>query len=207
MLVIDFFRSLANYVRLNTIYAGIGQIETATYIHSCVTLGSRVNIRLERNVYIGKYCKLSAGIKPASLKIGQRTVIHEFCILKSAEGFIHIGHDCSLNPFSIVLGGGGVKIGNYCRIAPHTVIVAGQHDFRRIDIPIAEQGMVYKGIEIEDDVWIGANCVILDGVTIGKGTIVGAGSVVTKNVEPYSIMGGVPARVISKRVDAIQKVQ
>lgn len=91
-------------------------------------------------------------------------------------------------------------IGNYVRIAAHTVIVATQHIFERIDIPICHQGVEGKGITIEDDVWIGANCTVLGGVTIGKGTIVAAGAVVTKDVEPYSIVAGVPAKVIGSRI-------
>ena len=91
-------------------------------------------------------------------------------------------------------------IGNYVRIAAHTVIVATQHIFERTDVPICHQGIEGKAIKIEDDVWIGTNCTILGGVSIGKGAIVAAGAVVTKGVEAYSIVGGVPAKVIGSRL-------
>ncbi len=100
-----------------------------------------------------------------------------------------------------VYGQGGVKIGNYVRITAHTIIVAPQHIFKRRDIPICEQGIESKGIIIEDDVWIGAHCTILDGVKIGKGAIIAAGAVVTKDVAPYSTVGGVPAKLIKVRPD------
>jgi acetyltransferase-like isoleucine patch superfamily enzyme len=78
------------------------------------------------------------------------------------------------------------------------MIAAGNHNFSRIDVPIMDQGNTAKGIRIEDDVWIGANSVILDGVTIRHGAIVAAGTVVTNDVETFSVVAGVPAQ--KKRV-------
>ena len=74
------------------------------------------------------------------------------------------------------------------------------HNFERADIPIRNQGHICKNIMIEDVVWLGANVVVLGGVTIGKGCVIGAGSVVTKNIEAYSIAVGVPAKVIKNRL-------
>jgi len=71
--------------------------------------------------------------------------------------------------------------------------------FGRIDTPIREQGSTMKGIAISDDVWIGAGCRILDGVEIGKGSIIGAGTVLTKSVPEYSIVVGIPGKVIKRR--------
>ena len=80
-------------------------------------------------------------------------------------------------------------------------MVASQHVFSSTRDYIAKQGFTSRGIVVEDDVWIGAGVRILDGVTIGTGAIVGAGAVVTKNVEPFTIVGGVPAGVIRTRRD------
>jgi acetyltransferase-like isoleucine patch superfamily enzyme len=85
------------------------------------------------------------------------------------------------------------------RIATHCVIVPANHRFDSLDVPIARQPVVAKGISVEDDVWIGANSVILDGVTIGTGSVIGAGSVVTRDIQPFSVCVGNPARVIGIR--------
>ena len=93
-----------------------------------------------------------------------------------------------------------VFLGNYVMIAHNVLIIGGNHNFERTDIPMMLQGDGKQGdIVIEDDVWIGAGSIILTGITIGKGSIIGAGSVVTKNVPPYTIVAGNPAKVIKKR--------
>lgn len=91
-------------------------------------------------------------------------------------------------------------IGKNVLIGPNVTIIGSNHKYERRDIPIREQGVEYKKeIIIEDDVWIGSNAVILPGVTIKKGAIVAAGSVITKSVEEYQIVGGNPAKFIKER--------
>jgi len=93
-----------------------------------------------------------------------------------------------------------VTIGNNVMMGPEVIIYTCNHEFGRTDIPMIQQGnQAIKPVIIEDDVWIGARVIILPGVKIGMGSIIGAGSVVTKNIEPYSIVGGVPAKLIKKR--------
>ena len=95
--------------------------------------------------------------------------------------------------------GGRVKIGNNVLIGPNGVIRASNHIFRDPTVIIMNQGHDPGTIVIEDDVWIGANVVILPNITVGKGSIIGAGSVVTKDVDPYSVVAGVPAKKIADR--------
>lgn len=92
-----------------------------------------------------------------------------------------------------------IIIGKNVLIASNTTILSRTHIFSNTDIPINAQGYDNKNVIIEDDVWIGANCTILYGVTVGKGSIIAAHSVVTKDIEAYSIVGGVPAKLIKKR--------
>ncbi|MBK8852988.1 MAG: acyltransferase [Saprospiraceae bacterium] len=94
---------------------------------------------------------------------------------------------------------GSITVGNNVLIGPYSVIHSGNHIFKDPEMPIYYQGFSFSPIIIEDDVWIAAHCVILSGVKIGKGSVIAAGAVVNKDVEPYSIMGGVPAKVIGKR--------
>lgn len=136
-----------------------------------------------------------------NITIGNNNEILNGCILMSYGGKIEIGDNCSINPYTIIYGHGkGVKIGNEVLIAAHTVIIPANHNFLRTDISIKRQGLNFKGIIIHDDVWIAAGCKILDGVTIGKGAIVAAGSVVNKDVPEYAIVAGVPAKIIKMRI-------
>jgi acetyltransferase-like isoleucine patch superfamily enzyme len=99
----------------------------------------------------------------------------------------------------MLLGEGGIDIGNDVRIAASSVIVSSNHLYRDRETPIWKQGMSAKGVIIGNDVWIGANCTILDGVKVGDGAIIAAGAVVNRNVEGYTVVGGVPAKFIKSR--------
>lgn len=95
---------------------------------------------------------------------------------------------------------GSITIGDYAMIAPNVSIYSKTHNYHDINIPMVQSGeSETKTVSIENDVWVGINVVILPGITIGKGSIIGANAVVTKNVEPYSIMGGIPAKLLRKR--------
>jgi len=115
------------------------------------------------------------------------------------EGGIVIGNNLSLNT-NVILGssGGKIIIGNNVLIGPNTVLRAANHGLLRND-PINSQPLNGGLIVLKDDVWLGSNVVILKDVTIETGTVVAAGSVVTRNTEPYSIVAGVPAKKIGER--------
>ena len=120
--------------------------------------------------------------------------------LYANEGELTIGNNCSINTnVQIGASGGRIIIGHNVMIAPNVVIRASNHGISR-ESPMQFQTHIYGEIIIEDDVWIGSNAVITSGVVLAKGTVVGAGAVVTKSTDPYSIVGGVPARKISERV-------
>ncbi len=113
---------------------------------------------------------------------------------------IEAGHNFSVNSGAILDGRGGITIGDGVMIGPHTAIYSSGHNYTQTDRPMTSLDHVIAPVIISDDVWIGAHVCITGGITIGRGAIVAAGAVVTKDVEPYTIVSGVPAHVIGKRV-------
>ena len=94
---------------------------------------------------------------------------------------------------------GGLKIGSYCGFGPGVVIHTSNHNYKRTDVPWAEQGANHKPVTIEDDVWLGASVTVVPGTKIGRGAVIAAGATVVGTVEPYTIMAGIPARKIGER--------
>jgi len=159
----------------------------------------RAGITLARSTKIDPFAVLSLKFGGGTISIGERTSISLGAMIAPYGGSVTIGNDCSVNPYCVLYGHGGLKIGNFVRIAAHTVIIPANHGFEDRNIPISRQPMKLKGIVIEDDVWIGTGVSILDGVKIAKGSVIGAGSVVTKSTEPYGIYVGNPARLVKFR--------
>lgn len=155
--------------------------------------------KLDRNIKVKRTARIKCN-SGGEIQIGSNTEILDYALLLTYGGSIKIGERCSINPFCVIYGHGGVVIGNDVLIAAHTVIIPSNHNFDDTSRTIMSQGNTSKGIIIEDDVWIGSGCKILDGVTIGKGSVIGAGSVVTRSIEPFSIAVGVPARIVRKRI-------
>lgn len=120
------------------------------------------------------------------------------------SGKSKISRDLEAGPYVFIASGcviyPKVKIGDYTLLAPNVKIIGGDHEINTVGTPIIFSGRsVLNETNIGKDVWIGTNCIIMTGVTIGNGAIVAAGSVVTKNVEPYSINAGVPSKKIKER--------
>ena len=134
-----------------------------------------------------------------SITIKKNSELLNGVLLLTYGGNITIGEKCSINPYCVLYGHGNLTIGNNVLIAGHCLIIPANHKFADLNIPINLQGETRKGIIIEDNVWIGAGCQILDGVTIGEGAIVAAGAVVNKDVMPNTIVGGVPAKFLKNR--------
>lgn len=141
---------------------------------------------------------------PNGITIGSGTIVMHGAILHvyNFRGLPHsgitIGRDSLVGEYSIIRGQGGVQIGDRVYTSPFTQIIAVNHVFDDPNRPFVEQGITAEGIVIEDDVWIGAGAIITDGVRVGRGAIVAAGAVVTSDVEPHTVVGGVPAKMLKK---------
>jgi acetyltransferase-like isoleucine patch superfamily enzyme len=109
---------------------------------------------------------------------------------------IHLGRRTFVGEGSVMRGQGGITIGESVLFGPRTQVLAVDHVFADPERAIMDQGITAQGIVIEDNCWIGAGAIILDGVTVGRGSCVGAGAVLTKSVPPHSLVVGVPGRVI-----------
>jgi acetyltransferase-like isoleucine patch superfamily enzyme len=133
-------------------------------------------------------------------RIGRRVTFYPgVWILLPPGCSLEISDDVDLAKDVIVTASGGVKIGARSLVGYRTQILSVNHRLPAGQAKIFDAGSQPKPVVIEDDVWIGANCMILPGVTIGHGSVVAAGSVVTKSIQPFTIVGGVPARVIRRR--------
>lgn len=126
--------------------------------------------------------------------LGKRSVIESFCCINNAVGDVVIGDHTRIGIHCTVIG--PVTIGSHVNLAQGITVTALNHNFKDTTLRIDEQGISTNPITIGDDVWIGANAVILPGVTIGKHAVIAAGAVVTKDVPDNCIVGGVPARIL-----------
>lgn len=156
------------------------------------------NVILRGDINIGRKSLLFDNVTVrGNCSLGENVILSENVEVRTSTSCIFIDDGSAVNRNSLVIG--KVNIGKKCAIAPNCVIVGSNHRFTDLSVPICDQGVETKGIVIEDDVWIGANVTILDGVFIGEGTVIGAGSVVTKNIPARSIAVGNPCNVIKTR--------
>ena len=171
-------------------------------IESGVRLRYASNIHLHRGVYLDSNTYLHAC--PKGIEIGENTIVmhgavlHVYNFRGMPQSGIKIGRDSLIGEYCVIRGQGGVTIGDRVYTSPFTQLLSVNHVFDDPTRPFVDQGITAQGIVIEDDVWLGAGAVITDGVRVGHHSVVAAGAVVTKDVAPYSIMAGVPARFIKK---------
>lgn len=147
------------------------------------SISPKANVQLTRNISFGK-----------------GTVVKPYAVIQTGGGRVRVGRNCAISSFNhISTGEADVVFGEYVRIGPHVTILGAARNFRRRDALIVEQDYNHTGVTIGDDVLIGAGAVVLDNCQIGTGAVIGAGSVVTKDIPPYTIATGNPARPIGER--------
>jgi acetyltransferase-like isoleucine patch superfamily enzyme len=129
-------------------------------------------------------------------ELGDFSTIEDFCTINNGVGHVIIGNESRIGMSNVIIG--PVTIGNAVIFAQNIVMSGLNHSYEDITLPISKQKESTALIIIEDECWIGANAVITAGVTIGKHSVIAAGSVVTKNIPPYSVAVGNPARVIKQ---------
>lgn len=149
--------------------------------------------------YIGEGCKI---VSPHFIKTGKNVGLSEGCYLNANGGLIEIGSGSLFNQDVHINAscGGAIRIGEDCLIGPAVVMRTASHRFGDPDVLIRNQGHTIGDIVLGRDCWVGAQVVILGGVTIGDGAVIGAGALVNRNIPSMSIAVGVPAKVVKQRV-------
>lgn len=136
----------------------------------------------------------------SKISFGKGTVVKPFAVIQTSGGKISIGKNCAISSFNhLSTGENDMVIGNNVRLGPHVTIVATTRNFENKNTLIVDQGYSDKGIVIGDDVLIGAGAVILDGCKVADGAVIGANSVVTKDISEYEIVAGNPAKRLDIR--------
>ena len=174
-------------------------------------VGKNVRILYPRNLSVGADTIIEDGVEinclaTDGIKLGNRVTIGKNAIIRPSNIYggpigdgLEIGNNSNIGPFNYIGCSGKITIGNNVMLGPRVSIYAENHVFDNTELTIKEQGVKKQFVIIEDDCWIASNVVILSGVTIGQGSVIAAGAVVTASIEPYSIVGGVPAKLIKKR--------
>ncbi|KAF3884427.1 MULTISPECIES: acyltransferase [Nostocales] len=182
-------RPLGNLLRRITYRLLFAKMGRGVDIQTGVELIGANSIEVGDEVKILWHTRLEIKHANCLLRIGNRVCLDRGVDIKasSSDCLIEIGDDSYLGPYVCMAGPGHIKIGKECLIASHSSLYANNH---------RAYGVSREGIEIQDNCWLGTGVRVLDGVTIGKGCVIGAGAVVTKNIPPYSVAVGVPAKVI-----------
>ena len=181
-----------------------GNIRRRTYIAPSAKIKCTHKIKTGYNLSVGRGCYLDAlstdGISFGdNVSIGKYTCIECSGTLKDLGKGLIVGNNVGLGTHGFFGCAGGVSIGDNTILGNYVSIHSENHNFKDRSTPIRLQGVNRKGIKIGSDCWIGAKATILDGADIGNGCIVAAGAVVRGKIPPYSIIGGVPAKVIKER--------
>jgi acetyltransferase-like isoleucine patch superfamily enzyme len=170
-----------------------------TVIGRSVMLRCPGQISLGDHVMLDDHVVLDAKGARSQVAIGDQVLIGRGSILSCHQSRVRIGNFVSIGPFVHFACKGDVEVGSHVQIGSGVQVMAGSHASEDPDIPITQQKRLSEGIVIGSNVWIGVSATFLDGVTLGSGSIVGAGSVVNKDVPPDSLVLGNPARVVKNR--------
>lgn len=160
-------------------------------------------LKISQNAHISPLADIEDSIRGSVIEIEDGVSIDSFVKIKPAGGTgnVFIGADSTINSGVAIYTGNGVSIGKRCAIAANCTFAPVNHEYGDPDKPIVDQKFMPSrgGVTVEDDVWIGANVVLLDGAVLRKGCVVGAGAVVRSEIPQNAVCVGAPARVISYR--------
>ena len=165
---------------------------------------SKKQIRTGRSLTLGDYVEINALSKEGvsigdNVSIGKNAIIECTGVIRELGEGLVIGNNVGIAQNAFIQVRGKVVIGNDIIFGPNVSIFSETHNFTNPDIPIRLQGETRIGVTIKDGAWLGAGCTILDGVTVGKNSVVAAGAVVTRDVPDGAVVGGVPAKTLTRK--------
>lgn len=174
-----------------------------------IVLRHPAKIQLGTGCVIDDNCVLDAkGAGNRGICCGDHVLLARNTVLSCKGGDITIDANTNISMNCIIHSESSVHLGRNILIAAYCYIVGGgAHGYARTDIPIIQQESVSRGIEMGDDIWLGAGVMILDGVTVGTGCVIGAGSLVSKSLPPWSVAAGSPARVARRRLSEEERLE
>jgi acetyltransferase-like isoleucine patch superfamily enzyme len=174
-------------------------------------IGKRVTIRQAHHLTVGTNfiaqdnCEINC-FSERGIIFGDKVTVGSYAIIRPTNLYggvpgigLKVGHNSSIGPYSYIGCSGYIEIGNNVMISPRVSIYSENHNFSDAQVNMIDQGVTRSFVKIEDDCWIAANAIILSGVTIGQGSVIAAGSVVTRDVMPFSVVAGNPAKIVKMR--------
>lgn len=177
----------------------LGKVGSGCFIEQHVRLLVPRRMFLGNRVMIGEGCFLDANSSLGCIELQDDVWLSRGSYLVTGEAQVSIGPNSYIGHRCLLYGHRGIQVGRDVLLANDVQLICGQHTFARRDVPIRAQPGRGQPIVIEDDVWLGSSVIVLGGVTVGRGSVVGAGAVVTNSLPPYSIAQGVPARIVGVR--------
>lgn len=210
---------LGRYALEQTLFALIGWVPTILgialrglvyrlilHMDGWAAIENDVRLRFASNIYLGPGTYLDQQVYlhacPNGIEIGTGTlvmhgsVLHVYNFRDIPHAGICIGRDSLIGEYNVIRGQGGITIGDRVYTSPMVQMLAVNHVFDDPQRPFVEQGITAQGIAVENDVWIGSGAILTDGVRVGRGAVVAAGAVVTRDVPPQTVVAGVPAQVV-----------
>lgn len=167
-----------------------------------ISFGKKVscgkNLNLMSNSYINAL-SINGVLIGDNFTLGKYSIIECTGVLRNIGNSLKIGNNVGINHYCFIGVRGDIIIGDNVIFGPRVSIFSENHNFDRLDIPIKEQGVTKSTTVIGNDVWIGAGVNIMSGVTIGNGVVIAAGAVVTKDIQDFAIVAGIPAKIIKMR--------
>lgn len=191
--------ALGYYLRSRAYPRLLGRSGRGVFFGRSLTVRCPGRIHLGDNVLVDDLVVLDAKGTGSRIDVGDGVLIGRGSILSCSDATISLGNHVSIGPFSHFASKSSILIGSNVGIGSDVHVIAGGYAATDPGRPVILQERVSKGITIEDAVWVGVGARILDGVTIGRNSIIGAGSVVTKDVAPFSVFLGNPGRVVQNR--------
>jgi acetyltransferase-like isoleucine patch superfamily enzyme len=165
-----------------------------------VTIRHPHKIAIADNVVVDDNCCLDAkGTDNRGISIGSGVFVGRNTILSCKNGDIVVDDHANLGFNCEIFSASRVRVGRSVLMAAYTYLVGGDHLFDRVDIPVLEQGRTARGIDVDDNVWLGAHVVVTDGSRVGRDAIVGAGAIVVGEIPEFAIAAGIPAKVLRDR--------